>query len=747
MPAASGAGAAATAGAAEVEERVRRELRSELAVRDARAKAAEQELAELGETLAQTEGRNGALNKQQAALRKQCSTLTKAAAEGKKASEAVTRLEASLADAMARLAAAEGRSAEFEGLAADEARARAEEKQQQADAAAAAELERRNEVARRVIQRVLHMDMARAFTGWSTATAERKRLLAVVRRAALRFSHSLLARGFSAWAEWAARPKVDPQAALDKDATQRRQRRADKALRRMGQSRLARALGGWEEVTHTAVRHRKLLRRSAQYLRSRALVVAFELWHEWAAADTVRARLAAAEEAVEQKQEQLSALEKRHLVETRRCGAAMARAAMLSSQLGGAEKAGTAAATAIKRLRAELQGQGDQLLKVRASLAEALADSESQRQRADRTTEQLSLVTAQLGSLKAELRTEREENSRAEAQAEEERLRLAAVATEAEAAAAKDRATCAAAETETQSLQESLATLSRTQHYYARQLALLSRQHAAWVSSVSLPSISHDTTSAAAPAVAASARPMTPNSAHAHSASVDAILRQDMQTFLMQSLKLGTAESADATQAVSPDALLSDWKAATRVLTGPAHGTPSSVRHGRRRRRASPARRNKPTLLPLAQQQPSASLGDSGSESETEEGEWPSNEDVSGIASLADSLGDDSLPEWPGPGPEFTPPKHIAALSTMGRPRTRDRPRDMLEGVIETTWEQVHSDALQWASQASDLARLRGETLRVGEENTALRRQLAMAQGRESPPAQEHGARTASAAC
>ena len=742
MPAARGAGAAATAGAAEVEERVRRELRSELAVRDARAKAAEQELAELGETLAQTESRNSALNKQQAALRKQCGTLTKAAAEGTKASEAVTRLEASLADAMARLAAAEGRSAEFEGLAANEARARAEEKQQQADAAAAAELERRNEVARRVIQRVLHMDMARAFTGWSTATAERKRLLAVVRRAALRFSHSLLSRGFSAWAEWAARPKVDPQAALDKDATQRRQRRADKALRRMGQSRLARALGGWEDVTHTAVRHRKLLRRSARYLRSRALVVAFELWHEWAAADTVRARLAAAEEAVEQKQEQLSALQKRHLVETRRCGAAMARAAMLSSQLGGAEKAGTAAATAIKRLRAELEGQGDQLVAVRAGLTEALADSERQRQRADRTTEQLALVTAQLGSLKAELRTEREENSRAEAQAEEERLRLAAVATEADAAAAKDRTTCAAAETETQSLQESLATLSRTQHYYARQLALLSRQHAAWVSSVSLPSI--DTSSAASPAVAASARPMTPNSAHAHSASVDAILRQDMQTFLMQSLKLGTAESADAT--VSPDALLSDWKAATRVLT-PVHGTPSSVRHGRRRSRASPARRNTPTLLPLAQQQPSATLGDSGSESETEEGEWPSNENVSGIASLGDSLGDDSLPEWPGPGPEFTPPKHIAALSTMGRPRTRDRPRDMLEGVIETTWEQVHSDALQWASQASDLARLRGETLRVGEENTALRRQLAMAQGRESPPAQEHGARTASAAC
>ena len=59
MPAARGAGAAATAGAAEVEERVRRELRSELAVRDARAKAAEQELAELIELLRREVDRHG----------------------------------------------------------------------------------------------------------------------------------------------------------------------------------------------------------------------------------------------------------------------------------------------------------------------------------------------------------------------------------------------------------------------------------------------------------------------------------------------------------------------------------------------------------------------------------------------------------------------------------------------------------------------------------------------------------------
>eukprot|EP01043_Picozoa_sp_COSAG02_P023894 COSAG02_NODE_1290_length_13442_cov_6.479125_3_plen_488_part_00 len=65
------------------------------------------------------------------------------------------------------------------------------------------------------------------------------------------------------------------------------------------------------------------------------------------------------------------------------------------------------------------------------------------------------------------------------------------------------------------------------------------------------------------------------------------------------------------------------------------------------------------------------------------------------------------------------------------RPRTRDRPRDMLEGVIYTVWERVHGEAEQWVQQAALLARYKGDMVRVAEENRNLRHALQEAKNAE----------------
>jgi hypothetical protein len=52
----------------------------------------------------------------------------------------------------------------------------------------------------------------------------------------------------------------------------------------------------------------------------------------------------------------------------------------------------------------------------------------------------------------------------------------------------------------------------------------------------------------------------------------------------------------------------------------------------------------------------------------------------------------------------------------------------MLEGVIESIWERVHSEAERWVAQAASLARYKGEMVRVGEENRRLRAEVLQAQ-------------------
>ena len=103
-----------------MEARIRRQLRSELAVRDARAKAAEQSLAELGEKCAQAEGQLTVAQKKQAALEKKCAKLKEKAKQGNASGKQVAELTASLNNALEMLAAAEARAAEWEGLASAE---------------------------------------------------------------------------------------------------------------------------------------------------------------------------------------------------------------------------------------------------------------------------------------------------------------------------------------------------------------------------------------------------------------------------------------------------------------------------------------------------------------------------------------------------------------------------------------------------------------------------------------------------
>jgi len=199
----------------EMEARIRRQLRSELAVRDARAKAAEQELAEVGEKCAQAEGQLTVAQKKQAALENKCAKLKEKATQGNASGKQVAELTASLKNALEMLAAAEVHAAEWEGLASAETSARALDMRRAADAAAALEKQRRHGVANKAIRRIMHVGIGRAFKGWAWMLSEHRRRRALLARAAARFAKRSLACAFDAWDAWARRSKVDLQAALE----------------------------------------------------------------------------------------------------------------------------------------------------------------------------------------------------------------------------------------------------------------------------------------------------------------------------------------------------------------------------------------------------------------------------------------------------------------------------------------------------------------------------------------------------
>ena len=92
--------------------------------------------------------------------------------------------------------------------------------------------------------------------------------------------------------------------------------------------------------------------------------------------------------------------------------------------------------------------------------------------------------------LQSKITTMREHLRSIEAQSADERDRLQGIVADARASAQSALNRALTAEAGQSSLEVSLATLSRTYHYYARQLAMLSRQHASWVSAVSLPELS-----------------------------------------------------------------------------------------------------------------------------------------------------------------------------------------------------------------------------------------------------------------
>eukprot|EP01043_Picozoa_sp_COSAG02_P023896 COSAG02_NODE_1290_length_13442_cov_6.479125_5_plen_395_part_00 len=198
-----------------VEERIRHQLRGELAVRDARAKAAEQELAELGEKCAQAEGQLAVAQKRHAVLEKKCVKLKAKAKEGDVSGRQVMELIESLNEARKMLAEAKARATEWEELASEETRARALDMRRAAAAAAALEQQRRHNTANKAIRRMMHLRIALAVESWAWATAERRRRQRLLARATARLANRSLAAAYDGWATWAGRSKVDLQAALE----------------------------------------------------------------------------------------------------------------------------------------------------------------------------------------------------------------------------------------------------------------------------------------------------------------------------------------------------------------------------------------------------------------------------------------------------------------------------------------------------------------------------------------------------
>ena len=266
----------------------------------------------------------------------------------------------------------------------------------------------------------------------------------------------------------------------------------------MTASAMSRGFNGWRFVVERAARHRRLVYRCTMRMAHGSLMTAFEAWLAWAERDSVRARLLRTEDQLAGTQVELTAAQERITREVKRGAVSIMRISSLEHQLESAEVAGNGAIISLQRLRSELRDtcselalERERLASARAECEDALAFGRSEQTRRQSLETQLADARKEIAELQSELAQERAEGARSSAAAERERLRLAQVALDAEEAAARDRAACAVHEAEVSSLKDSLATLSRSHHYYSRQLALLSRQHAQWVSSVSLPSIQH----------------------------------------------------------------------------------------------------------------------------------------------------------------------------------------------------------------------------------------------------------------
>ena len=166
-------------------------------------------------------------------------------------------------------------------------------------AAWAAECHRQKVVVQRCVQKMLQRELAAGFWEWHEMVGELKRQRAVVSRALMRIKQRAVLECWDGWCEAVANAFELRQAEeAERREEERRERVVQKVLQRMRQAGLAAAWAAWHDFYATLKHQRLVVQKCLGRITNRALAQAFEQWLETAAEQR-------AEEAEGQRREQV----------------------------------------------------------------------------------------------------------------------------------------------------------------------------------------------------------------------------------------------------------------------------------------------------------------------------------------------------------------------------------------------------------------------------------------------------------
>jgi hypothetical protein len=687
------------------EDAVRSKMRAELSIRDQRFKHAELEVQRLTERVQVAEKRMKASSLRADRLGARCQALEK---QSQAQEMQLPVLQLALDEAFSRAVAAEHASAtslaalqrtQQEGAAQLKAAAAATEAALAA-AAIVTEQRRQHSTGTKALLRMAQLALGRAWGGWTYCLRLRQRQQRLLRRGVGRMDRRGMGLSLESWVAYTTEAQRQRQHATSLQIAEqsvamlaqaeRRRDTATKAAVRMSAYTLGKSFDSWRASNQALQRRRRLLRRAIARVAALHLRGMYGRWAD----GTSRARAQAESEAAAR-----SATETERQLRERQATITQLRVQLASCQgeLGGND-------AQVIHLRHALLRAQQGAEEARTATAAASTAMEEEQRLAQRLMNLMDRLKADLLASQKEVASMHRTFSKERAQLEG----AVAAASREEAAA---RRVAADTLTDQRSVATALATAERTQHYYARQLAMLSRL---------LPSVPTAIRRVGSLDECADVTNVSELNPPSTEQLLHLALRQDMHSFIrsyIQSAGLSGC-SLEAWQA---------WQAKSQFGTLSSSASAPALAPWRQRRGPGTRQRGgNGSALVCA------------SDTAADQWDWapgaPDNTPINKqgvhnmgplpvVAAVCDGIHSDSLRSDDVPTGSSSIDMRSCGSTSPPRPRTRDRAPLPLEAAIEAAW------AIEWAEAHAHEQKVS----RLTQQNLRLKQQLRTGQAAIQP--------------